>query len=40
MATIIGKNYNLNFVSGFDGSNIIVNFSTYMHAKQIILYLF
>ena len=41
MTTDIGKKYNLNFRSGFDSdSSIIVNFSTCMHAKQIILYLF
>ena len=27
-------------MSGFYGSNIIVDFSTYMYAKQMILYLF
>lgn len=27
-------------MSGFYGSNIIVNFSTYMYAKQMILYSF
>lgn len=40
MTTDIGKKYNLNFRSGFDSDSIIVNFSTCMHAKQIILYLF
>lgn len=40
MTTDIGKEYNLNFRSGFDSGNIIVNFSTYMHAKQMILYSF
>ena len=40
MITDNGKKYNLNFRLGFDSDNIIVNFSTYMHAKQIILYLF
>ena len=40
MITDIGKEYNLNFRSGFDSVNIIVNFSTYMYAKQMILYSF
>ena len=40
MTTDIGKKYNLNFRSGFDSDSIIINFSTCMHAKQIILYLF
>ena len=40
MTTDFGKEYNLNFRSGFDSVNIIVNFSTYMHAKRMILYLF
>ena len=40
MTTVVGNKYNLNFISGFDGSNIVVNFSTYMHAKQMILYSF
>ena len=40
MTTDIGKKYNLNFRSGFDSGNIIVNISTYMHAKQMILYSF
>lgn len=40
MTTIIGKKYNLNFVSDFDSSDIIINFSMYMHANQVILYLF
>ena len=40
MITDIGKEYNLNFKLDFDSSSIIVNFSTCMHAKQIILYLF
>ena len=34
----IGKKYNLNFVMGFDGSNIIINFSIHMYAKRMILY--
>jgi len=33
MTTIIGKKYNLNFVLGFDCSDIIVNLSTYTYAK-------
>ena len=37
MTTIIGKKYNLNFVSRFDCSDIIVNLSTYTYAKWIIL---
>jgi hypothetical protein len=36
----IGKKCNLSFMIGFDGSNIIINFSTCMYAKRIILYLF
>ena len=36
----IGRKYNLSFMMGFDGSNIIINFSTCMYAKRIILYLF
>ena len=40
MITIIGKKYNLNFVSDFDSSDIIVDFSMYMHANQVFLYLF
>ena len=40
MATIIGKKYNLNFVSGFDCNDIIANLSTYTYAKWIILYSF
>ena len=40
MTTVIGKKYDLKFMSDFDGRNIIVNFSTYMCAKQMILYSF
>jgi len=40
MTTIIGKKYNLNFVLGFDCSDIIVNLSTYTYAKWMILYSF
>jgi hypothetical protein len=36
----IGKKYNLNFVTGFDGSNIIINFSIHMYAKRMILHSF
>ena len=40
MTTIVGKKYNLNFVLGFDCSDIIVNVSTYTYAKWMILYSF
>jgi len=40
MITIIGKKYNLNFMSDFDSSDIIVDFSMYMHANQMFLYSF
>ena len=40
MTTVIGKEWNLNFVPGFDGGDIVVNFSIYTHTKWIILYLF
>ena len=40
MTTFIDKKYDLNFMSDFDGSNIIVNFSTCMYAKQMSLYSF
>lgn len=40
MITITGRKYNLNFVSGFGCSDIIVNLSTYAYAKWIILYSF
>ena len=40
MITIIGKKYNLNFMSDFDSSNIIIDLSMYMHANQEFLYSF
>ena len=40
MTKVIGKKYNLNFMSGFDDSNIIVNFSICMYARRMILYSF
>jgi hypothetical protein len=40
MTIDIGKKNNLNFRSGFDSDNIIVNFSACTHTKQMILYLF
>ena len=36
----IGRKCNLSFMMDFNGSNIIVNFSTCMYAKRIFLYLF
>ena len=40
MPTITGKKYNLNFVSGFGRSDIIVNLSKSASAKWMILYSF
>jgi hypothetical protein len=40
MIIVINRRYDLNFISGFDGCDIIVNFSTYTHAKWMILYSF
>ena len=40
MTAVVGKKYILNFMTGFDGCNIIVNYSTYTYAKRMILYLF
>lgn len=40
VVAFVGKKYNLNFVAGFHVSDIIINFSTCMHAKQMVLYSF
>ena len=40
MITIVSKKYNLNFISDFDSSDIIVDFSMYIHANQVFLYSF
>jgi hypothetical protein len=39
MVAIIGKKYNLNFVSDFDSSDTIIDFPMYMHANQVFFYI-